>query len=187
MSQTLSFTARYPQRVNVLKTPVKVSKAFDVATPPKTSSFKIFSAIWDTGATHSVITDRVATECSLIPFSMTQVQTAAGITNCEVYYASIILRNDVTFPKIRVTKGNIGVGADVLIGMDIINKGDFAVTNRGGKTVFSFRMPSIVDIDFVKQGEAVSQRSNTIKYEKVGRNQSCPCGSGKKYKKCHGK
>ena len=22
--------------------------------------------------------------------------------------------------------------------------------------------------------------------EKVGRNQPCPCGSGKKYKKCHG-
>jgi uncharacterized protein YecA (UPF0149 family) len=22
---------------------------------------------------------------------------------------------------------------------------------------------------------------------KVGRNQSCPCGSGKKYKYCHGK
>jgi preprotein translocase subunit SecA len=23
--------------------------------------------------------------------------------------------------------------------------------------------------------------------EKVGRNDPCPCGSGKKYKKCHGK
>jgi preprotein translocase subunit SecA len=22
---------------------------------------------------------------------------------------------------------------------------------------------------------------------KVGRNEACPCGSGKKYKKCHGK
>ncbi len=24
------------------------------------------------------------------------------------------------------------------------------------------------------------------KPEKIGRNESCPCGSGKKYKKCHG-
>jgi len=24
------------------------------------------------------------------------------------------------------------------------------------------------------------------KEEKVGRNDPCPCGSGKKYKKCHG-
>ena len=30
---------------------------------------------------------------------------------------------------------------------------------------------------------AVQQR---IVYDKVGRNDLCPCGSGKKYKKCHG-
>jgi len=39
--------------------------------------------------------------------------------------------------------------------------------------------------------EGVSQRSKpeTIKREqpKVGRNEPCPCGSGKKYKQCHGK
>ena len=32
-------------------------------------------------------------------------------------------------------------------------------------------------------GVAVQQR---IVYDKVGRNDPCPCGSGKKYKKCHG-
>lgn len=26
-----------------------------------------------------------------------------------------------------------------------------------------------------------------VKQEKIGRNQPCPCGSGKKFKKCHGK
>jgi preprotein translocase subunit SecA len=30
---------------------------------------------------------------------------------------------------------------------------------------------------------AVQQR---VVVEKVGRNEPCPCGSGKKYKKCHG-
>ena len=33
--------------------------------------------------------------------------------------------------------------------MDIIGVGDFAVTNRDGKTKFSFRLPSRADIDFV--------------------------------------
>jgi preprotein translocase subunit SecA len=33
------------------------------------------------------------------------------------------------------------------------------------------------------QGEAVQQ---VVRGEKVGRNDPCPCGSGKKYKKCHG-
>lgn len=37
----------------------------------------------------------------------------------------------------------------MLIGMDIINKGDFTVSNHQGKTVFSFRMPSEGVMDFV--------------------------------------
>lgn len=37
---------------------------------------------------------------------------------------------------------------DVLIGMDIINQGDFAITNQNDKTMLSFRMPSRESIDF---------------------------------------
>jgi hypothetical protein len=37
---------------------------------------------------------------------------------------------------------------DIIIGMDIITQGDFAITNFGGNTFFSFRMPSIQTIDF---------------------------------------
>jgi preprotein translocase subunit SecA len=34
---------------------------------------------------------------------------------------------------------------------------------------------------------AEAQRSTPVKAEpKVGRNDTCPCGSGKKYKNCHG-
>ena len=33
----------------------------------------------------------------------------------------------------------------------------------------------------VKQAEKSSDK------KKIGRNDSCPCGSGKKFKKCHGK
>ncbi|MGC2661269.1 MAG: SEC-C metal-binding domain-containing protein, partial [Bryobacteraceae bacterium] len=35
-------------------------------------------------------------------------------------------------------------------------------------------------------GEASSQTQTVSKGPKVGRNDLCPCGSGKKYKKCHG-
>ena len=37
------------------------------------------------------------------------------------------------------------------------------------------------------QGEAVRQKVRDESGNKVGRNDPCPCGSGKKYKKCHGK
>jgi len=35
-------------------------------------------------------------------------------------------------------------------------------------------------------GEAQQVQQVVRNQEKVGRNDPCPCGSGKKYKKCHG-
>jgi len=65
--------------------------------------------------------------------------------------------------------------------MDIISQGDFAVTNVEGKTIHSFRYPLVERIDFVEQ----SRKQRTVKVPpKVGRNDPCPCGSGKKYKNC---
>ena len=67
--------------------------------------------------------------------------------------------------------------------MDIIGMGDFAVTHSDGKTTFSYRWPSSEKIDFVEQGKA----KPIIKTAPaIGRNARCPCGSGKKYKNCHG-
>ena len=34
--------------------------------------------------------------------------------------------------------------------------------------------------------EKKKDTQNEVEYEKVGRNEKCPCGSGKKYKHCHG-
>ena len=35
-------------------------------------------------------------------------------------------------------------------------------------------------------GESSATQQPVISKEKAGRNDPCPCGSGKKYKKCHG-
>jgi hypothetical protein len=69
---------------------------------------------------------------------------------------------------------------DVLIGLDIICRGDFAISNYNNSTQFTFRIPSICDIDFCKHSYKMSKESDY----KIGRNDPCPCGSGKKYKKC---
>jgi preprotein translocase subunit SecA len=37
-----------------------------------------------------------------------------------------------------------------------------------------------------KEGNKQNTVVLTKKEDKVGRNDLCPCGSGKKYKKCHG-
>jgi preprotein translocase subunit SecA len=42
------------------------------------------------------------------------------------------------------------------------------------------------EMQMVGSGAAVEKPQQVIRREKVGRNDPCPCGSGKKYKKCHG-
>jgi uncharacterized protein YchJ len=85
-----------------------------------------------------------------------------------------------------VTEGTIS-GGDVLIGMDIITRGDFAVTNSDGRTTFSYRWPSTKRIDFVKEIKQGKEPLPPRASRKVGRNDPCPCGSGKKFKNCCGK
>lgn len=75
----------------------------------------------------------------------------------------------------------------MLIGMDVISKGDFCITPPKNGTKFTFRVPSIADTDYVKEGEGVVRERNRKIVGKAGRNDPCPCGSGLKVKKCHGK
>ncbi len=176
----LSFTTTYTGLSRVLVNDVRVGEAFDPKQPPKQLP-PLFKAIWDTGATSSVITQKVIDQCGLKATGMTEVHTAQGPSTTETFLVGIFLPNDVVFPAVKVSRGVIR-DFDVLIGMDIIGRGDFAVTNKDGKTVFSFRMPSMECIDFVKQ----SQHPTPVISAKVGRNDPCPCGSGKKYKRCCG-
>lgn len=136
---------------------------------------KRYKAIWDTGATNCVITDKVINDCLLKPIGMRQVHGVHGASTSEVYMVNIGLPNRVGFIGFHVTRGVLSGDVDVLIGMDIIGKGDFALTHNAGKTLLSYRYPSIGKIDFVaKAGAGIN----------VGRNALCPCGSGKKYKRC---
>lgn len=190
--QPLAFTTRYNKTTRILFNDVHISQAFNSASfsmppSPQDTGARKFVAIWDTGATGTVISQRVIDECELKPIGMEKVDTASqkGILT-TAYFTSIFLPNKIIIPQLRVIRGTIAGGADVLIGMDIISLGDFAVTNREDKTVFSFRIPSVETVDYVKQGQPrVPQISSPPR--KIGRNEPCPCGSGKKYKKCCGK
>ena len=45
----------------------------------------------------------------------------------------------------------------------------------------------VVDVTSAKEQTADSSQQTVKQTQKVGRNDECPCGSGKKYKKCCGK
>jgi predicted aspartyl protease len=108
------------------------------------------TAVWDTGASGSVISQKVVDELGLLPISLRWVNTANGTAFSPVYLVDFhIPLAKVILQGLNVTLGNLGPDLDALIGMDVINAGDFAITNRGGKTKMSFRVPSQADTDFV--------------------------------------
>lgn len=64
----------------------------------------------------------------------------------------VILQNNVKIKDVIVCETAIGnQGIDLLVGMDIILLGDFAVSNYENKTAFSFRIPSQKKTDYVKE------------------------------------
>ena len=90
-------------------------------------------------------------EFALSPIDVVEVQTADGKTRTNSYLVNVWLPNKIIIPNVKASLGKLASNVEVLIGMDIISQGDFAVTNKGGKTVFSFRFPSVECIDFVKE------------------------------------
>lgn len=180
-----SFTARYTGLARDIITDIHISK-------PTTDSKEVdgdkrvhkTSALWDTGATGSVITTAIAAQLGLKPTSMTRVFHAGGTTYENVYFVDIYLPNNVCVRGVRVTEcpdtvGNFGV----IIGMDIISFGDFSFTNVDRKSVFSFRTPSTETIDYAKYKRGIAE-APYVAAKAPGRNDKCPCGSGKKYKDC---
>lgn len=190
LPKTVAFTSRYAGRSRVLINEVYVGRP-QTASPivKKPSDARKYLALWDTGATGTVITRAVVDDCGLKPIGLTKVHHAKGEDTSAVYLISIFLPNRVCFPSLRVTEGDLAGDIDVLIGMDVITQGDFAVTNLDGKTVFSFRIPSRQCVDFVKEAnEEAAKPGQPVRLPpKIGRNVPCPCGSGKKYKYCCGK
>jgi hypothetical protein len=145
------------------------------------------SGIWDTGATNSVITKITAKSLGLIPITMATVRGVHGEKKVNVYFVKITLNNNMININATVTEcdelsDNNTVG--MLIGMNIITLGDFAITNYGGNTTMSFRVPSLQRIDYV---QGLKNNNPIIKEKLPGRNDPCNCGSGKKYKNCCGK
>lgn len=189
--KSVSFTLHSEHRLNVLTTPCRISVACNfqelTAKNQPHPVLKEYTAIWDTGATGSVISQKVVEELGLQPAGFVPVYHAGGNSMSPWYKVNIMLPNNVGFSEIKVTQAILS-DVDVLIGMDIISLGDFSITNVNHKTTFSFRVPSIQTIDYVDEERNTPKIQQPITVaKKVGRNDRCPCGSGKKYKHCCGK
>lgn len=168
---------------NIIKTSIKVSN-------PVSNQELNSLAIWDTGATNSVITKSAASALGLKPISMTVVNGVHGSKPVNVYYVQITLNNENISIRTQVTEcEELSATKDtaMLIGMNVINMGDFCISNYNGKTVMTFRVPSLTSIDYVNE---IAEHNRCLKIHNINISKhltdKCGCGSGKLYKNCHG-
>ena len=147
-------TVTAPGRLGLLVSECSIRPATLPNTPA--SNFCTFKGVWDTGASNSVITQDVIDQCGLKPTGMTEVHGVHGKNIVETFLVDLTLAGRVTVTDLRVTKGNLFGGLHVLIGLDVINWGDFSVTNVGGNTTYSFRAPSQERIDYVERWNAAN-------------------------------
>ena len=84
-------------------------------------------------------------------FIVQRLSLDGNADNVYTYLVDIILPNNMKIKQVKMCSSKIGAqNLDLLIGTDIINKGDFAISNYKKNTCFTFRIPSKECIDFSK-------------------------------------
>ena len=149
-----AYTEKYDTVVKQLITTCLVGEP--VAKIEPDMEYKTFRALWDTGANCSAISTRVVMLLGLVPVSKESMTHAGGQSIVDIYSVGIVLPNNVLVPLVDVFESDFS-SFDVLIGMDIISQCDLSVSNLGGKTTFSIRVPPYKETDYVAEYEEIKQ------------------------------
>ena len=166
MQDFQALTVKYNGRTNVLFSEVGVSKPFDLQDTANHSPIINTRAIWDTGASCTVITKELAAQIGLVPTGKTTITGVNHETEENTYLVNIYLPNKVCFMFVKIAEvPALTGGASLLIGMDIIGSGDFSVFTENWNTVMSYRYPSVGGMDFVT--EAGNVRAHKAVLEKL--------------------
>ena len=163
-----AFTIKYNGITNVLFSEVGISEAHDLKDQSKTPEVVTVRAIWDTGATCTVITKKLAEKIGLVPTGKTNITVVGGNNSTleNTYIVNVYLPNKVCMIFVRIVEVSGLTGdAEVLIGMDIIGSGDFSIFQENGKTIMTYRYPSIGGTDFVV--EAGNIKSHRVVMQKI--------------------
>lgn len=109
------------------------------------------TGLWDTGASHSSVSKETADILGLSSLGETSVISTHGEALANFYMVSLNLPDLLFLPKVRVNECATNDIFGVIIGMDIISKGDFALTNVNGVSTFSFCVPGMETIDYTER------------------------------------
>lgn len=147
-------TLQFGGRVLEIATEAKISKAYDETRMPGIPHppYESCKAVWDTGAMSTVITPTMATKLGLKSLGFVKMQHANGVSLVNTYMINLLLPNKIEVHSLYVMEGAM-TDTDMLIGMDIITLCDFAITNKDGKTTFSFDVPSSRVTDYTNENK----------------------------------
>ena len=149
-----AFTLRNNQITRSIRTKIFVANGI-ILNPsrenPENCGAKEYIGLWDTGATISALSPRVVDELDLPTSSVKTANTGGGPVLTTIHRVHFWLPNKVVVEKClasRLEGLKHILNVDLLIGMDVMSRGDFAMSNSDGKTVVTFRIPSVEVTDY---------------------------------------
>jgi len=162
MDKYSAFFATYLGVTDELTTPASIVPLRTTDPAVRGVLFEI-EAIWDTGAMSTCIKPALWKRLKLRPLESGRTKFAGigGIVESDVSFVALLLTSKLIIECCPVYVADFPGDADILIGMDIIGMGDFAVCNTNDITSFSFVVPPFPDrINFAEKAEAANKRHN---------------------------
>jgi hypothetical protein len=99
-------TGKFPGLVPALFVAAGVGQAFDPVGGDSAPPTRGYKGIWDTGASNTVITQKIVDECGLAAIGKAKPFGASGQYETDTYFVSIVLPNGVCIPELAVSRGS---------------------------------------------------------------------------------
>ena len=152
-------TVSYNNPVNSLIAPINILPLLIADKVSRSTQVRI-NALWDTGATVTCIKPELFDTLKLRLLDSINHTTIAGVGGkiaAKTTLLSLFITSSFEIAFCPVYVADFPGNADILIGMDIINKGDFIICNTNNKTSFSFVVPSLPErIDLAQKADVIN-------------------------------
>jgi len=149
MAAPKHFTLSYyfPKKQEKIITPVNL-----YSIPFNSTLSLTTDALWDTGASISAVTPEIQKQLKATPIDKKTISGIHSTQIVDVVYITLELPNHVIKKNIEVVVCNITSNVGMILGMDIISMGDFALSNGNDQTLISFAVPPFEEkIDFARK------------------------------------
>jgi hypothetical protein len=148
-----AFTLKASGLLASIRTPISIRQSVQFCQTFNLKSLHAdVTALWDTGASLSSISQGLAVRLGLSKVDQCRISGFGGYHVANIHLIDVLLPNQVEIPNVRVAVFIDNGKFDAIVGMDLITLGDFSITNYGGLSVVSFRMPpGDKHIDYVRE------------------------------------